>query len=318
MTADTPSHSPQTATGDAFDRPDDSLRNVAGAYRPIPFSRLALWAVVLLVAADFSAVVATNDNFGWPVVAEYFFSPIVLDGLFVTIWLAVVSMALGVVLGLPIAIARMSQDRLAQSLSWLFVWFFRGTPLLVQLILWYNLSFLFPSISLSIPFGPTLASWNTNDIITPVTAAIVGLALNEAAYMAEIIRGGLLSVDRGQMETAESFGMRPMRALWRIVIPQAMRSIVPPTGNQFISMIKATSLVSVIAMADLLYSVQSIYNRTFETIPMLFVAVLWYLLITSILSAVQARIERHYARGDRQIPQAAAKDRAATEQEAAG
>ena len=182
----------------------------------------------------------------------------------------------------------------------MFVWFFRGTPLLVQLILWYNLSFLFPQITLSIPFGPTLAAWNSNDLITPITAAIIGLALNEAAYMAEIIRGGLLSVDRGQMETAEAFGMRPMRALWRIVIPQAMRSIVPPTGNQFISMIKATSLVSVIAMADLLYSAQSIYNRNFEVIPLLMVAVLWYLLITSILSVIQSRIERYYARGDQQ------------------
>ena len=212
----------------------------------------------------------------------------------------VVAMLIGVLLGLPIAIARMSKDPLANSLSGLFVWFFRGTPLLVQLILWYNLSFLFPEISISIPFGPTLASWDANDVITPVTAAILGLALNEAAYMAEIIRGGLLSVERGQTETAEAFGMKRMRALWRIIIPQAMRTIVPPTGNQFISMIKATSLVSVIAMADLLYSVQSIYNRTFEVIPMLMVAVIWYLLITSVLSFFQTLIERYYARGDQQ------------------
>ncbi|MBZ4138425.1 amino acid ABC transporter permease, partial [Escherichia fergusonii] len=142
----------------------------------------------------------------------------------------------------------------------LYIWFFRGTPLLVQLIFWYNLSTLFPEISVAIPFGPTLASWNTNDLITPMTAAIAGLALNEAAYMAEIIRGGLLSVDKGQIETTEAFGMTRTRALRRIIIPQAMRSIVPPTGNQLISMIKATSLVSVIAMADLLYSVQAVYN----------------------------------------------------------
>lgn len=209
-------------------------------------------------------------------------------------------MAIGVMLGLPIPIGRLSKDPLARALSGMFVWFFRGTPLLVQLIIWYNLSFLFPKISPAIPFGPALASWNANDLITPITAAIIGLALNEAAYMAEIIRGGLLSVERGQMETAEAFGMKPMRALWRVVIPQAMKSIVPPTGNQFISMIKATSLVSVIAMADLLYSVQSIYNRTFEVIPLLMVAVLWYLLITSILSAIQSRIERYYSRGDQQ------------------
>lgn len=280
--------------------PDDALRDVAKAHRPIPKGKVVLWLVVLLFTTDFIWIVATNKNFGWPVVTAHFFDKTVMQGLFVTIWLAIVSMAIGVMLGLPIAIGRLSKDPLARALSGLFVWFFRGTPLLVQLILWYNLSFLFPKISLAIPFGPALASWNANDLITPITAAIIGLALNEAAYMAEIIRGGLLSVERGQMETAEAFGMKPMRALWRVVIPQAMKSIVPPTGNQFISMIKATSLVSVIAMADLLYSVQSIYNRTFEVIPMLMVAVLWYLLITSILSAVQSRIERYYARGDQQ------------------
>ncbi|PVA06607.1 amino acid ABC transporter permease [Thalassorhabdomicrobium marinisediminis] len=282
------------------DRQSDDLRDVARAHRPIPKGKVLLWVVVLLFAADFARAVGTNENFGWPVVAEFFFNRTVLEGLWVTIWLAVVSMVLGVMLGLPLAIARMSNDPLAKSISGLFVWFFRGTPLLVQLILWYNLSFLFPEISLSIPFGPSLAAWNANDLITPITAAIIGLALNEAAYMAEIIRGGLLSVERGQKETAEAFGMKPMRALWRVVIPQAMRSIVPPSGNQFISMIKATSLVSVIAMADLLYSVQSIYNRNFEVIPLLMVAVIWYLLIVSVLSAIQSRIERYYARGDQQ------------------
>ena len=175
---------------------------------------------------------------------------------------------------------------------------FRGAPLLVQLIFWYNLSTVFPVIALEIPWGPVLAQWNTNDLITPLTAAIAGLALNEAAYMAEIIRGGLLSVDRGQMETAQAFGMTRFRALRRIVIPQAMRAIVPPTGNQLISMIKATSLVSVIAMGDLLYSVQAVYNRTFEVVPLLMVAVLWYLLVTSILNVGKSAIERFYARGD--------------------
>lgn len=297
---DAPTLPPSAEPVRHYQSTDDSLRDVEQAHRPIPKGKVFLWAITLLITANFAVVVGTNDNFGWDVVAEYLFSDTILQGLWVTIWLAVVGMIIGVILGLPIAIARMSDDPLARSLSGVFVWFFRGTPLLVQLILWYNLSFLFPQITLSIPFGPTLAAWNSNDLITPITAAIIGLALNEAAYMAEIIRGGLLSVERGQMETAEAFGMKPMRALWRIVIPQAMRSIVPPTGNQFISMIKATSLVSVIAMADLLYSAQSIYNRNFEVIPLLMVAVLWYLLITSILSVIQSRIERYYARGDQQ------------------
>ncbi|GGB07011.1 ABC transporter permease [Brucella endophytica] len=273
--------------------------DVARAHRPFPAGRLLLWLVVGAVAVNFAYIVARNPNFGWPVVAQYFFDPTVMKGLYVTLGLTVVAMIIGIVLGLLLAIARMSQDRLASSAAGLFIWFFRGTPLLVQLIFWYNMSTLFPKISIAIPFGPTLASWNTNDLITPVTAAIVGLALNEAAYMAEIIRGGLLSVDKGQAETAAAFGMTRARALRRIIIPQAMRSIVPPTGNQLISMIKATSLVSVIAMADLLYSVQSIYNRTFEVMPMLLVAVLWYLLITSILNVGQSAVERYYNRGER-------------------
>lgn len=278
---------------------DADLHDVARAHRPFRPGRLLLWVVVLVVAVNFAYVVANNQNFGWPIVAEYFFDPTVIRGLYVTLGLTVVAMAIGIALGLLLAIARMSRDRLASSVSNLFIWFFRGTPLLVQLIFWYNLSTLFPEISIGIPFGPTFASWNTNDLISPVTAAIVGLALNEAAYMAEIIRGGLLSVDKGQAETAEAFGMTRTRALRRIIIPQAMRSIVPPTGNQLISMIKATSLVSVIAMADLLYSVQSIYNRTFEVMPMLLVAVLWYLLITSVLNVGQGAIERYYNRGER-------------------
>jgi polar amino acid transport system permease protein len=239
-----------------------------------------------------------NENFGWPIVA-----PISSTARFSAVFTSA--------LASPCrhdprcrarpggAIARMSSDKLASSFGVAVHLVLprhaaaRAADLLVQL------STLFPQISMALPFGPTLASWDTNSVITPMTAAIVGLALNEAAYMAEIIRGGLLSVDRGQAETAEAFGMTKGRALRRIIIPQAMRSIVPPTGNQLISMIKATSLVSVIAMADLLYSVQSIYNRTFEIIPMLLVAVLWYLLITSVLNVGQGYIEAYYSRGER-------------------
>lgn len=290
------------------------FRDVAHAHKPFRTGRLVLWMAVLLIAANFLWIVAHNENFGWPVVGAYFFDPTVISGLYVSLGLTVIAMAIGIVLGLGLAIARLSNDRLARSLASLFIWFFRGTPLLVQLIFWYNLSTLFPELSVAIPFGPTLASWETNSVITPMTAAIVGLALNEAAYMAEIIRGGLLSVDRGQFETAEAFGMTKGRALWRIIIPQAMRSIVPPTGNQLISMIKATSLVSVIAMADLLYSVQSIYNRTFEIVPMLLVAVLWYLFITSILNLGQSYIEAYYGRSERRNNAAAAKSETLVEE----
>lgn len=281
-----------------------ALRNVATAHRPVEWGRWLLWAFVLAVAAKFAWIVAWNPNFGWPVVAQWFTAASIMRGLSVTLGLTVVAMVIGVAIGLVLAIARLSDDRLFSGLAGLFIWFFRGTPLLVQLIFWYNLSTLFPEISIAIPFGPTLVSWHTNDLITPMTAAIAGLSLNEAAYMAEIIRGGLLSVDKGQVEASDSFGMTRARALRRIIIPQAMRSIVPPTGNQLISMIKATSLVSVIAMADLLYSVQAVYNRTFEVVPMLMVAVIWYLVITSILNVGQGFIERYYARGERGSPQA--------------
>jgi len=286
-----------------------SERDVANAHTPFPKGRVAAWVVTLAIAAYWAWSIAHNENFGWHVVGQYFFDPVVISGLYVSLGLTVVAMALGIAFGLLLAIARMSKDTLASTLASLFIWFFRGTPLLVQLIFWYNLSTLFPTLSIGIPFGPTFVSWDTNSVISPMTAAIAGLALNEAAYMAEIIRGGLLSVDRGQFETAEAFGMTRIRALRRIIIPQAMRSIVPPTGNQLISMIKATSLVSVIAMADLLYSVQSIYNRTFEVIPMLLVAVIWYLLITSVLNIGQSYIERYYSRADRRTGAAkAAKD----------
>ncbi len=277
----------------------DTLRNVARALPPSRFSQRLSWGLTLVIAFYVLWSVSTNKNFEWHVVYQWFNEKTVLEGLAVTLGLTVVAMIIGVILGLLLAIGRMSSNRLLSGLSSLYIWFFRGTPLLVQLIFWYNLSTLFPRVSLGIPFGPEWISWNTNDLITPLTAAIAGLALNEAAYMAEIIRGGLLSVDNGQVETSQAFGMSRSRALRRIIIPQAMRAIVPPTGNQLISMIKATSLVSVIAMGDLLYSVQAIYNRTFEVIPMLMVAVIWYLFITSLLNVGQSAIERYYSRGER-------------------
>ncbi len=281
------------------DYTQDLRRNVEFSHVPRRYGRWLAWIIVLLIAIDVIWNVARNPNFEWHVVAQWFTEATVMKGLGVTLGLTVISMLLGVLLGLMLAIARLSQSMLLRRLSGMFIWFFRGTPLLVQLLFWYNMSTLFPRVVLGIPFGPEYMSWNTNDLITPLTAAIAGLALNEAAYMAEIIRAGLLSVDNGQAETAQAFGMSRGRALHRIIIPQAMRAIIPPTGNQLISMIKATSLVSVIAMGDLLYSVQTIYNRTFEVVPLLMVAVIWYLLITSVLNVGKSVIERYYARGTR-------------------
>jgi polar amino acid transport system permease protein len=190
----------------------------------------------------------------------------------------------GIVLGVVLAVMRLSKSTLLSGCSWLYIWFFRGTPLLIQLIFWFNLSALFPGT-------------NVNALVTPYVAALLGLTLNEAAYMAEIVRGGLLGVDRGQTEAAQALGIGPNRILLGIVLPQAMRVIVPPTANQTIAMLKNTSLVSVLGVADLLHSAQVIYSRTFETIPLLIVASLWYLVITTVLGVGQHYVERYFGRG---------------------
>lgn len=256
--------------------------------------RTAITGLVALFLALIAVLCALNPNFGWQTVGEYLFDPSVMHGIGVTLALTVVSMLLGIVLGLICAVGKLSGLRFFAALSDLYLWFFRSTPLLVQLLFWYNLSALFPHLGI-----PGLFLIDTNTVITPLTAAVVGLSLNEGAYMAEIIRAGLLSVDPAQKETAQAYGMSRSQTLFRILIPQAMRAIIPPTGNQVISMIKATAMVSIIAMDDLLYSVQTIYNQNFQIIPLLIVAVIWYLVITSVLTFVQTRIERRFNRGDR-------------------
>jgi polar amino acid transport system permease protein len=195
---------------------------------------------------------------------------------------------------------RLSSNRVLARAAWIYIWFFRGTPLLVQLIFWYNISALYPEISIGIPFGPTFWQGNANDLITPFAVAILGLALNEGAYMAEIVRGGIAGIDRGQSESAKALGMTHMQTLRRIILPQAVKVIIPPTGNQTILMLKTTSLVSVLALADLLYTAQTIYARTFETMPLLMVVSLWYLGITSVLTFGQFFLERHFTEGKQQ------------------
>ncbi len=254
-------------------------------------------AVVLVLLAQLAHLLVTNHRFEWGVVAAWFNARSVGRGIATTLELTVVAMVIGIVLGVVLAVGRLSRNPLMRSVCGAYVWFFRGTPLLVQLIFWFNLSALLPRLSLGIPFGPEVLHWQTNALITPMLAAILGLGLNEGAYMAEIVRGGLLSVDPGQAEAAQALAMSRTRTLMRVVLPQAMRFIVPPTGNQVINMVKATALVSVIALSDLLYTVQAVYNRTFQTIPLLVVACLWYLIITSVLYAGQYFVERHYARG---------------------
>ena len=298
-TAPTP---PATGPPDATEAAGMGRPPVADAAQASRRPSLAQWgatAAAIVLLAQFGHLLVTNDNFAWPVVADYFWSPPILDGLRMTLLVAVLAMAIGCALGVLVAVCRLSGNWLLQAIGGGYVWVFRGTPALVQLLFWFNFAALLPELSIGVPFGPAFASWPTNSLITAMTAAVVGLGLHETAYMAEIVRGGLLSVDHGQKEAAQSLGMSKTRTLLRVVLPQAMRAIVPPTGSRAINMVLATSLVSFVALADLLYTVQSIYNRTFEIIPLLMVAVLWYLVISSVLYVGQSWLERHYGRGTR-------------------
>jgi polar amino acid transport system permease protein len=271
--------------------------SVTDTRRVVPLRHPWTWVasvLALLVAAGVLYSVFTNPAFGWPVVAEYMFDSQILAGLGRTLELTIAAMTIGLVLGTVLAVMRLSRNRLLQTLSWIYIWFFRSVPVLVQLIFWYNFGALYPHVVLGVPFGPTLFSASTNAVITPLTAALAGLGLAQAAYTAEVIRAGIVSVPPGQTRAAKALGMRPGTIFFRIVFPQAMRVIIPPVGNEVISMVKNTSLVSIIAMSELLYTAQLIYARTYQTIPLLIVASLWYLIVVSILSAGQHFLEHHY------------------------
>ena len=265
--------------------------------RVVPLRHPWTWvasAVVLLVAGAALFSVATNAAFQWPVVAEYMLDRQILLGLARTLELTVIAMVIGLVLGTVLAVMRLSANPLLSVLSWAYIWMFRSVPALVQLIFWYNFGALYPVIVLRVPWGPTLFSASANTLITPMFAALAGLGLAQAAYTAEVVRAGIASVPHGQVRAAKALGMGPFTIFRRVVFPQAMRVIIPPVGNEVVSMVKNTSLVSVIALAELLYTAQLIYARTYETIPLLIVASLWYLLIVSVLSAVQHGLERRY------------------------
>lgn len=262
----------------------------AGSPRIVPQRRLGQWtaaaAVLILLGLAVSSVVR-NKAFQWGVVGDYFTSDSVLRGLWLTLWLTAVVMVLGFVLGALLAAARLSANPVLRGVSWGYVWLFRSIPILVQLLLWFNIGALYPQ----------LLGVKTVNLFTPIAVAIIGLTLHEAAYAAEVVRGGILSVDRGQVEAAQALGLSRWRRWWRIVLPQAMRSIVPPAGNMLIGTLKGTSIVSVIAVQDLLFSAQLIYHRTYQVIPLLMVATIWYTVVTSVLSVGQYYVEKHYARG---------------------
>lgn len=261
--------------------------DAAAAERVVPLRHPGTWvasALVLLVVALAARSVVTNQAFQWPVVGEYMFNGEVLAGLGRTLELTVVAMVIGLVLGTILALFRLSSNRLLSTASWVYIWFFRSVPVLVQLIFWYNFGALYPTI-----FGI-----NANTLISPMFAALAGLGLSQAAYTAEVIRAGIVAVPAGQARAASALGMRRMLIYRRIILPQAMKVIIPPVGNEVISMVKNTSLVSVLALAELLYTTQLIYSRTYQTIPLLIVASLWYLIIVSVLSIGQHFLEVRY------------------------
>jgi polar amino acid transport system permease protein len=249
--------------------------------------------ISLAIAAFAVSTIASSQRIQWHEVAKYLTDGQILHGVLTTLELTFVSMTLGTVLAVLLATMRMSPSVILRCVAGVYIWFFRGTPLLVQLIFWYNIALFLPAITVA---GH---SESTNKLISPLTAALLGLTLNVAAYEAEIVRAGLLAVDRGQTEAALAVGMTPTQALRKVVIPQSARVIVPPTGNQTIDMLKATSLVSVIGTGDLLTKAQSIYSQNFLVIELLFVVSAWYLFLTSIATLVQGALERHLGKSVR-------------------
>jgi polar amino acid transport system permease protein len=272
----------------------------SGEIRAVPVRHPGRWvaaALVLILVVALVHSAATNSRFQWSVVGDYLFTTQVLNGLVLTLELTAVSMGIGIILGVVLALMRLSPNPVLRSTSWFYIWLLRGTPVLVQILFWNFIAAVYPSIDLGIPFGPSFVHLDANTLITPFVAAMLALGLNEGAYMSEIVRAGIISVDEGQYDASHALGMTRMQTMRRIVLPQAMRVIIPPTGNETISMLKTTSLVAFVALNDLLYVVTLIYSRTYQQVPLLIVASIWYLVATSVLSVGQYYIERYYGRG---------------------
>ena len=268
--------------------------------RLVPLRKPGQWisaAVLLLLLAMVAHTLLTNPRFQWGVVWSYFGTGPILRGLLLTLWLTAAVLVCGYLIGIVLAVMRLSGNPILRAVSFGYVWLVRSVPPLVQLLFWYELASLYPELSLGIPFGRAFVTVRTAHLFTGLLAAFVALTLDVAAFSAEIVRGGILSVEPGQSQAAQALGLSRWRIFRRIVLPQAMPAIIPASGNLLIGMLKATSIVSVIAVADLLYSVQLIYNQNFLIIPLLLVATIWYVVLTTILSVGQYYVERHYARG---------------------
>lgn len=282
---------------DAADPPrgrDETTLKVVPARHPARWAATAVALVLLAMAAN---ALITNPAWDWHFVGQYLFYETILRAVGVTLRLTVLGIVLGFLLGTVIALMRLSASPLLQAVAWGYVWLFRSVPLILQLLFWFNLALLYDRISFGVPFGPSFVSVDTMELIGPMTAATLGLALHQAAYSAEIVRSGFLSVDQGQLEAAAALGIPRGRQIRRILLPQAMRAIIPNAGNEVIGMVKGTSVVYIMAIPELFYQVQVIYARNGRVIALLLVATIWYLLLTTVLSIVQYYVERHYARG---------------------
>jgi len=290
-----------TTTLHTLRQPADSTAELAIVPHRRPW-RLAAGLAALVLVAQFLHGLAVNPGWDWPTFRTFFFSDSILRAVGVTLQLTAYGTVLGFALGAVIAALRLSGSPILRTIAWTYVWAFRSIPLIVQLVFWFNLAYLYKRIGFGIPFGPSFVSFGTMDLLGALGAAVLGLALHQAAYAAEIIRGGVLSVDAGQLEAAAALGIPRFRQAWRIVLPQAMRGILPNAANEVISLFKGTSIVYVMAIGELFYQVQVIYGRTGRVVPLLMVATVWYVLLTTVLSLVQYRVERYFARGSERTP----------------
>ncbi len=281
-----------------------SLPAAPASPRPVlvPRRHYGRWvsaALALLVLGLLAASLALNPRMQWDVVARNLTGASILRGVALTVELTAIAAVGGTLGGVALAVMRLGGNPVLGAIGWGYIWLFRSVPILVQLFFWFNLAALYPRLTLAVPGLGTLWSVRTNSVIGTFGAAVVALVLHEAAYAAEIVRAGMIGVGRAQAEAARALGYTPLRTVRRIILPQAMRFMLPPAGSQLVSLLKTTSVVSVVALQDLLYSAQVIYERTYEVMPMLLVAALWYVLMTSLLSLLQRRIERHYGRAAR-------------------
>ncbi|MBO9523744.1 MAG: amino acid ABC transporter permease [Nocardioidaceae bacterium] len=254
-------------------------------------------AVLAYVAVRVVVAFARNDKMHWDVVRHYLFAPAVLRGLLLTVELTAAAMSLAIAVGVAIALMRLSPNPVLSYFAAGYVWFVRATPVVVQLLFWFFLAAVFPRIVIDVPFGPTLVEFDTNTLVGQFVAGMLGLGLSESAYVAEIVRAGISSIDRGQTEASQSLGMSRMRMMRWVILPQAMRVIIPPIGNAVINMTKLTAVVLIIGLPDLMTSVQLIYSRNFFQIPLLTVACCWYVLLVSVLTVLQLRLEKRFGRG---------------------